>query len=277
MSLAPNPEAATQEPRSPLSGLSLTIVVPVKNEAHNLPACLASIEGVPHLLVVDSGSTDATLDLARAAGAEILQFKWPGGFPKKRNWVLETYQFKTDWVLFLDGDERLTPAFKRDLAPALARTDVVGFWLNYHNHFMGKVLRHGVPQRKLALFRVGAGFYERIEDPGWSTMDMEVHEHPVLDGATAEIAGAIDHQDFRGLHHFIARHNEYSSWEARRFLAMRADADAWAGLTPRQRLKYDNLTRWWFAAVYFLYAYAVRGGWRTGVGGRGERHEGPSA
>jgi hypothetical protein len=144
---------------------------------------------------------------------------------------------------------------------------VVGYWLNYHNHFMGKVLRHGDPQRKLALFRVGAGAFERIDDAHWSDLDMEVHEHPILDGPVGEITAAIDHEDFRGLHKHLARHNDYSSWEAARFHAMSRDPAAWASLTPRQRAKYRHLARWWFAPAYFFYAYVVRRGFLDG--GRG--------
>jgi glycosyltransferase involved in cell wall biosynthesis len=244
--------------------LALTVVIPVRNEALNLPACLASLAGVSRVLVVDSGSTDDTAAIARRAGAEVVAFAWPGGYPKKRNWVLETRTFDTDWVLFLDADERLTPAFLAALPEALGREGVAGYWLNYHNHFMGRVLRHGVPQRKLALFRTGAGRYERIDDPGWSALDMEVHEHPILTGPVGEIAAPIEHEDFRGLHHFIARHNEYSSWEARRFVALSGDRAAWAALTRRQRGKYAGLARWWFAPAYFLFTYVLRAGFLDG-------------
>ena len=260
MSLAV-PDAAAP---APSSAIALTVVIPVKNEALNLPACLASLSEVAHVIVVDSGSTDDTVAIAERAGAKVVAFHWQGGFPKKRNWVLETQTFETQWVLFLDADERLTPTFKDALFVVLQRPDVVGYWLNYHNHFMGRVLRHGVPQRKLALFRIGAGCYERIDDPGWSALDMEVHEHPILNGTVGEITAAIEHEDFRGLHHFIARHNEYSSWEARRFIALTADRDAWAKLTRRQRGKYANLARWWFAPAYFLFTYFLRGGFLDG-------------
>jgi glycosyltransferase involved in cell wall biosynthesis len=247
--------------------LSLTIVVPVKNEAGNLPACLASIPaGVP-VVVVDSGSDDGTADVARAAGAEVLTFRWPGGFPKKRSWTLLNHRFGTEWVLFLDADERLTPAFIAALPAALGRRDVSGYWLNYRNHFMGRVLRHGVPQRKLALIRVGAGLFERIDDAQWSRLDMEVHEHPVLTGPAGEIRAALEHEDFRGLSKHIDRHNDYSSWEARRWMALTADPAAWSALTPRQRLKYRCLPRWWFAPAYFLAAYVLRAGFLDGRAG----------
>jgi glycosyltransferase involved in cell wall biosynthesis len=259
-----NPLSSTEFIGSALPSMTLTVVIPVKNEAKNLPACLASLSGIGPVLVVDSESTDDTLAIAESAGAKVIAFHWPGGFPKKRNWVLETQTFDTEWVLFLDADERLTPAFRTALPQALAQDGTAGYWLNYHNHFMGRILHHGVPQRKLALFRVGAGRYERIDDPGWSALDMEVHEHPILDGTVGEIAAPIEHEDFRGLHHFIARHNEYSSWEARRFIALAADRPAWAALTRRQRGKYTHLSRWWFAPAYFLFTYVLRAGFLDG-------------
>ena len=249
--------------------LSVTVVIPVKNEASNLPTCLASIPPGLRVLVVDSGSSDDTAAIASIAGATVLQFRWPGGYPKKRNWVLETYPFETPWVLFLDADERMTEAFVGKLEDALNRTDVVGYWLNYHNHFMGKALRHGDPQRKLALFRVGAGLFERIDDAGWSDLDMEVHEHPILDGSIAEIAATMDHLDYRGLHKHIARHNDYSSWEARRCLALARDPSAWTRLIPRQRAKYRNLAHWWYAPAYFVFTYIVRLGFLDGRAGLG--------
>lgn len=243
-----------------MSQLPVTVVIPVKNEATNLPTCLAALTDFSEIVVVDSGSTDPTVEIAAAAGATVLKFDWAGGFPKKRNWVLQTFAFKTKWVLFLDADEKLTNAFKTAVAAAVAQTDFVGFWLRYRNHFLGSVLHHGVPQRKLALFRVGSGQYERIDDPGWSALDMEVHEHPILDGIVGEISEPIDHNDFRGLHHTINRHNDYSSWEAHRYLSLVDDPCAWARLTARQQLKYRNLRRWWYAPVYFLTTYVLKHG-----------------
>jgi glycosyltransferase involved in cell wall biosynthesis len=247
--------------------LPVTVVVPVKNEAANLSECLAALDGFAEIVVVDSASVDKTVEIAKAAGATILDFRWAGGFPKKRNWVLQTFTFKTDWVLFLDGDEKPTPAFKAAVTEALRNAKYVGFWLRYRNHFMGRVLRYGVPQRKLALFRVGSGYYERIEDPGWSTLDMEVHEHPVLNGLVGEIAEPIEHKDFRGLRHFIGQHNDYSSWEAYRYISLVNDTVAWSHLTSRQKFKYRNIHRWWYAPAYFVLAYFCMGGLLDGTPG----------
>lgn len=244
--------------------LPVTVLIPVKNEECNLPACLARLDGFEDIVVVDSQSADDTVRLAEEGGARVVQFCWNGRYPKKRNWALQTLEFNTPWVLFLDADELVTPEFKDELKRALADTDRVGFWLRYENAFLGGVLKHGVEQRKLALIRVGAGFYERIEDDRWSSLDMEVHEHPVLDGQVGEIRAQIEHRDDRGLHHYIARHNDYSSWEARRFLALRNDPATWSTLTLRQRLKYSCLSHWWFSLAYFVGTYLVKRGFLDG-------------
>src|SRR5690606_18094610 len=178
-----------------MTKLPITVAIPIKNEERNLPACLERLGDFQTVLAVDSGSTDRSLEILADHGVPVLQFAWAGGFPKKRNWLLMQHRLDTPWVLFLDADEQLTPEFVSEVRRAIDGTDKVGFWLNYTTHFMGRVLNHGLPQRKLALFRVGAGLYERIEDPGWSTLDMEVHEHPVLDGPVGEIAAKIDHLD----------------------------------------------------------------------------------
>jgi glycosyltransferase involved in cell wall biosynthesis len=235
--------------------LPITVVIPAKNEEQQLDECLGSLDRFAKVVVVDSGSTDQTEAIARSRGAEILRFQWDGKFPKKRNWVLLTYSFATPWVLFLDADERVTPDFVAELERTLPSTTHDGFWLRYANVFMGRRLRHGPPMRKLALLRVGAGLYERIEEETWSRLDMEVHEHPVVSGTVGEIKSPLDHQDDRGLHAYIAKHNDYSTWEAARYVKLLNTTDSWRGFTATQRMKYRSLEKWWLAPAYFMYSY----------------------
>jgi glycosyltransferase involved in cell wall biosynthesis len=248
--------------------IPITVVVPVKNEERNLPRCLASLSHFAEVIVVDSGSTDRTRDLAREAGTKVVEFRWDGRYPKKRNWVLLTQRLANPWVLFLDADEVVDDRFCDEVAAAIASAAHNGYWLNYTNHFLGRRLRYGVPQRKLALLRVGAGLYERIEEDAWSGLDMEVHEHPVVQGSVGEIRTPIEHNDFGGLDKFIDRHRDYARWEARRFLLLEQHrATGGPALTARQRLKYRHLARWWYAGFYFLYAYVVRLGFLDGAPG----------
>lgn len=248
--------------------LPVTVVVPTLNEEANLAACLARLGRFRMVVVVDSGSTDGTRAIADAAGVAWVDFRWDGRFPKKRNWFLRTGRITTPWVLFLDADEFVSEAFCDELERTLPGTTHVGFWLQYTNWFLGRRLLHGDANRKLALFRSDAGEYERIDEERWSSLDMEVHEHPVLAGTTGEIHSPMDHRDYRGLDHWFRKHNEYSTWEARRLAGLRASGGLDdPALTPRQRRKYRAIGRWWLPAAYFLDCYVRRGGFRDGRAG----------
>lgn len=244
--------------------IPVTVVIPVKNEEANLAECLRNLGQFHSVVVVDSDSHDKTVEIARTYGAEILNFRWKGGFPKKRNWVLQTYEFQTPWVLFLDADERVTEVFARDVRAAVKHSTNCAYWIQYENFFLGRPLKHGVSQRKLALMRVGAGMFERIDDARWSRLDMEVHEHPVIEGQIGAIRSRILHQDFRNLHHFLGRHNDYSTWEAYRYQALLNSDAAWSKLTRRQKLKYKSVTRFWFAPAYFVLTYILKLGFLDG-------------
>ena len=242
--------------------LPVTVAIPVRNEERGLAACLERLKRFEQVVVIDSNSTDRTRDIARAHGADVLQFQWNGRFPKKRNWFLRAHTPATPWVLFLDADELVDEAFCDELAATLPNTEHDGFWLTYDNWFMGRRLRHGTPNRKLALFRVGAGEYERIDEDRWSNLDMEIHEHPILAGSIGVIRTRIDHRDDRGLAQWKGRHAEYAVWEARRALKLRADGNA--PTVGRQATKYRVLDRRWLPAAYFLDGYVRRGGFLDG-------------
>lgn len=262
--MRPVPEAVISASDHKL--VPVTVVVPIRNEAANLERCLSRLGRFAEVIVVDSGSTDGSLEIAARFDVTVLQFKWNGRYPKKRNWVLTTYPIANAWVLFLDADEVVDDAFCDEVATAVAGGTCDAFWLNYTNHFLGQALRHGVPQRKLALIRLGAGLYEEVREEAWSSLDMEVHEHPIVAGKTGVITSPIEHNDDRGIARFVERHLEYARWEARRTIALRDDGHG-TPLTRRQTFKYRHIGRWWYAAFYFLYAYVVRLGFLDGPAG----------
>jgi len=250
--------------------LDLTIVIPVKNEERNLSGCLQAIgkELAQKIVIVDSGSTDETLSIAKANNIEVIDFKWDGKFPKKRNWYLMNYTPATEWVLFLDADEYITPSFKGELRRVLtSQSSMAGYWLNYTIFFMGKNLRGGYPLKKLALFKVGAGLYERIDEEHWSQLDMEIHEHPILSGPVGEIKAKIDHQDFRGISHYLKKHNEYANWEASRYLKSADQQDLRKSWTFKQKLKYRLMRSVFIGPVYFLGSFILMGGFLDGKRG----------
>jgi glycosyltransferase involved in cell wall biosynthesis len=248
--------------------LPVTVVVPVRAEAALMAGCLGRLNRFERVVVVDSGSTDGTVEIAKDHGAEVVDFRWDGRFPKKRNWFLRNIAVSTPWVFFLDADELVDDRFCNELERVLPSTAHVGFWLNYDRWFLGRRLRFGEPNRKLALFRIGTGEYERVEEKEWTPLDMEVHEHPILRGTTGEISARIDHRDFRSLDHWLEKHRQYAKWEANRLLAFRErGSPSWSSLSPRQRWKYSALGRWWLPPAYFAYAYILRLGLLDGWSG----------
>lgn len=249
--------------------LDLTIALPVKNEEKNLLGCLEAIgiDFAKHIVIIDSGSTDHTIAIAKSKGVSVVNFVWDGKFPKKRNWFLRNYDLQTKWVLFLDADEYLTEAFKKELKQKINTEDKVGFWLNYTIYFMGKKLKGGYPLNKLALFRVGAGEYEKIDEDKWSNLDMEIHEHPILDGEVGRIKSKIDHRDFRGISHYINKHNEYASWEAYRFMKTFQNEEEEKSLTWKQKIKYKLMKSVLIGPVYFLGSFIIYAGWKDGSTG----------
>lgn len=242
----------------------LTIIVPVKNEEWNLPGCLENVKAFRHVVVVDSGSTDRTLDIAADYGREVVQFKWNGEFPKKRNWILRNYKFKTPWVMFLDADERIAHSFCEELEKVLPTTSSNAFICFYDNWFMGRMLRHGDVMRKTTILRLGSGEYERIDEHGWSHLDMEIHEHLQVKGEIGVIKARLEHHDKRNLESYYKKHEEYANWEANRYKALMGD---YSKLTRRQRIKYGLIRQWWFGMAYFCACYFLKGGFLDGSPG----------
>lgn len=251
----------------------LTIVIPVKNEEINLPECLENVKNFEHVVIVDSGSTDRTLEIAQQFGREVVQFKWDGKFPKKRNWFLRNYVFETPWALFLDADERITDGWIKEAAEKLSASltsSVDAFICYYDNWFMGRVLRYGDAMRKTAILRIGAGEYERIEENAWSKLDMEIHEHLVVKGEVGEIMARMEHYDKRSLESHWKKHEQYADWEANRYRALLAeigDIQTSGKLTKRQKMKYRLIERWYFPLLYFVASYILKRGFLDGCAG----------
>ena len=116
--------------------IPVTVAIPARNEAGNLVACLPRLGAFARVAVIDSGSTDRSREIVSAAGAEWIEFRWDGRFPKKRNWFLRNHRISTPWVLFLDADELVDEAFCDELRRTLPSTSHSGFWLNYDNWFL---------------------------------------------------------------------------------------------------------------------------------------------
>ena len=119
--------------------------------------------------------------------------------------------------------------------------------------------------RKLALFKKDAGRFEYIAEDKWSHLDMEIHEHPIIKGAVGKIKSTIVHNDYKGLEHYISRHNSYSSWEAKRYLSLKKDKAI--ERTIRQQIKYSLINTGLLPYLYFFGTYILKGGFLDGITG----------
>ncbi|MBC7624922.1 MAG: glycosyltransferase family 2 protein [Aeromicrobium sp.] len=197
--------------------LPITVLLAAKNEAINLPRCFAALDPATHVVVLDSHSTDATAAIARAHGADVVQFDYQGGHPKKRQWGLDNLNIATPWVLLLDADEVVPITLWAEMAQAISGEPAAdAFLITKGFHFLGRPMRHGgFSHAAVLLFKTGRARFEQLFDDALDGLDMEVHERVVVEGSIGRLNTPLIHEDFKGLEAYIARHNKYSTWEAR--------------------------------------------------------------
>jgi glycosyltransferase involved in cell wall biosynthesis len=251
----------------PADRASLSVIVLTFNEERNLPECLASLAGwVDDIFVVDSGSTDRTVDIARQAGARVYEHAFDH-YGAQRNWAIDHLPIASAWTLHVDADERITPELQRSITAALAREpgEVEGFLVSRRTMFMGRWIRHGghYPAWHLRLMRTGAG---RCEDRLYD-------QHFYVSGAVQKLQGDLIDTWTPDVATFTARHLRWAALEAAEH-----EAPAAAAGRIRGRLGSDNAIeqrRWlrdWYARLplfvrptaYFLYRYVVRLGFLDG-------------
>lgn len=189
--------------RVPLSAVLIT-----RNAASQLAPCLDSLAFCDEIVVVDSGSADGTVDLARGRGARVIEEPWRGFGPQKQ---FAVEQATHDWVLCLDADERVSPALAQSIEAALADPSHGAYRFPRCNRFMGRYLRHGegYPDWSLRLF-------DRRQ-ARWS--DDAVHEKVLTDAPVGELRGDLLHDSAETLESYLAKQNRYTTLAAREALA----------------------------------------------------------
>jgi len=197
--------------------IKVSVLVPVKDEAANLPRCLASIAWAAEIFVVDSQSTDGTQAIAKRLGARVVQFEYKGGWPKKKEWSLRNLPFTHEWLLLLDADEVMPPESEAEIRTMVGggAGEYSGFWINRRFFFLGQWLRHAYfPNWNLRLVKHKLARFERLAEGDTQSGDNEVHEHLLVEGQTTRLASLMDHYAFPTVAAFVEKHNRYSNWEA---------------------------------------------------------------
>lgn len=260
-------------------GANIELIMLTKDEERNIPYTLEAIlPWADRVHLVDSGSTDHTLDIARDFAD-----RYPGklnivcqpwlGYARQKNWALDTLPIQSDWIFIVDADERILPELRDELLAIAAKdpetVPEAGFYINRYFIFLGRRIRHCgfYPSWNLRFFKKGKARYEQ----------RDVHEHMVVDGPEGFLKGHMEHNDRRGLEAYMAKHNVYSTLEAReihRVMSGAAHADMLDArlfgndLQRRRWIKhhlYPRLpARWLFR---FLWMYLWRRGFLDGLTG----------
>lgn len=260
---------------SSLAKVPVSVLIPIRNEAANLPRCLASVAWAGEVFVVDSQSTDGSIALATKAGAQVVQFHFNGTWPKKKNWALANLPFRHDWVLILDADEVMPAGAGDEIGTLLASggAGYAGYWINRRFMFMGAWLRHAYyPNWNLRLFQHRLGRYEQLVHGATASGDNEVHEHIQVAGPTGRLRAEMDHYAFPSIEVFVEKHNRYSNWEARLDLELGLAATGDRVLQSRAVSLRRRLKRWsrrlpFRPALRFLYVYVIQRGFLDGARG----------
>lgn len=255
--------------------VDVTVIILTKNEELHLGRCLERLRalGPRRVVVVDSESTDATVDIARREGAEVVVHPWPGNQAAQFNWALDALGISTEWVLRLDADEYLSPELTEEIRAKLPTMppDVGALVIPLGRYFMNRRLRHGIVNgiTMVRMFRRGCCRYEQ------RLMDEHLQ---ILSGRSLTLTYPFYDHSLLPLSAFIAKHNGYADREAALLLAEKyrhqnADADKAGGLPDavaakrRQKSLYGRMPLFWRSTAYFLYRYIFKLGFLDGKEG----------
>jgi glycosyltransferase involved in cell wall biosynthesis len=252
----------------------VSVIIPTLNEEKNLRRAIESILWADEIFVVDSQSTDRTIEIAEELGAKVIQFSFNGIWPKKKNWALENLPYKHEWVFILDADEEMPESAKDEFLKICSNPDEKksGYFINRRFMFMGTWLKHAYyPNWNLRLFKHRLGRYEQLTNENTHSGDNEVHEHVIVSGSTGQLKSEMLHYAFPTTDVFIEKHNRYANWEAVVKLSPSSKNSAEKLQSPKVRLRRVLKT----VAQYlpckpflrFFYVFIVQGGFLDGKEG----------
>ena len=240
----------------------ITVIVLTKNEEKNIEDCIRSAWQIAsRVIVVDSGSTDATVPLAEKLGAETCFHQWEG-HAAQFNWALDNCRIETEWVFRLDADERISQELAEEIEGNVSGENSVGvngYRMRWRIYFMNKWIKHGGTHKPyfLRLFRYGKG---RVEN---KLMD----EHIIVDGQVESLCSDLIHYDYKGLDAWLTKHIWYSNLELQMYQTQSNEV----GLNPEQHRRrgwYYRLPPFVRARLYFWYRYYIQLGFLDGMEGK---------
>ncbi len=248
--------------------MSISILVLTLNEEQNIAACLESVAWSDDIIVLDSGSTDKTVEIAETYGARIVHRRLDD-WSTHQNWALENIEYKNPWVYYSDADEVVTPELRDEMLRAVAdpESGCAAYRMRYKNYFMGRWIRHcGIyPTWIMRLFRPEKVRWER-----------KVNPVAVIDGNEGRLQGHFEHYSFnKGFNAWFEKHNSYSWNEALEAVKHTGEESVdWGGVLSvnnpvrlRRALKELSFRLPLRAVIRFVYMYFVRLGILDGMPG----------
>jgi glycosyltransferase involved in cell wall biosynthesis len=249
----------------------VSVLIPTFNEEINVGQCLSSVMGwADQVFVVDSFSTDRTVEIAREMGATVVQHAFEG-YAAQKNWAMDTIPFRNAWLLILDADEYIVPESRDEIAALVEASGngYDGFYINRRFIFYGKWIKHcgWYPSWHLRLFRHRLGRYE----------DRPVDEHVCLNGKSGRLKHDLVHRDLRDMTWWIAKHNRYATLNAIAYRQVEENVGGKLRLRPRlfgsqpERRRFIKERIWRrlpaSGLLFFLYLYVFRLGFLDGKKG----------
>jgi glycosyltransferase involved in cell wall biosynthesis len=245
--------------------IPISVIVLTKNEERGLAHTLSRLARFDEIIVVDSNSTDATEQIARSAGARVVQFTWDGNYPKKKQWSLDNASSQHTWVLLLDADEYPSDAMLTELdelSRTLSPASPAAFDLVLSYRYAGRFLRYGHRVSKRSLLDISRARFPIVDDllaPG--IREVEGHYQPEANGLVGKLKAPLLHDDRDPVGSWFERHNRYSDWEAH----LRLDAHARRDIASKRSRKGQIFDRVPFKPfLFFLYSYIARLGFLDG-------------
>ena len=186
--------------------MRLAAIILTYNEAQHVVDCIESVRFADPIVVFDSYSTDQTIELARQAGAQVIQNRFEN-YAQQRNAALDAVRDSADWVLFVDADERVPQALADEVRIVIEAPGYAGYRIPRDNYIFGKLTRGAgwYPDYQTRLLKVGAAHYDPVR---------QVHEVVVLEGSEGTLRNAFIHYNYRDLAQFLEKQRRYSAYDA---------------------------------------------------------------
>jgi len=252
--------------------IDLTTIILTFNEEVHIARAINNVKGwCKEVFVLDSGSTDKTIEIAKSLGAKVFYRKFDN-YANQRNYAIKELPVETEWILFLDADEYLTEELKEEIKQVLPRTNKDGFYMKRRFYFFGRWIKHGgyYPTWLLRLFKKEKGIVKR-----------GINEHVEVNGKIGFLNNDFIDENLKGITHWIEKHNRYATFEALELIKYqerrrKGKKDEFAKFfgTQAQRKRWIRENIWnplmpplIRPFIYFFYRYFLRLGFLDGKEG----------